>query len=94
MKITEISKPILDALREKNFVGKFLVTIYRNGIDEIKISGYKANTASFPYDFSCELQSKINEFCYKIVSGAISDCGFTFDITGQIAYLYTPGDEE
>ena len=92
MKITEIYEPILDALREKNFVGNFLVTIYRNGIDEIKISGHKPNTAAFPYDFSCELQNRINEICFRIVSGAISDCGFTFDITGQIAYLYTYGE--
>ena len=94
MKITEISEPILEVLRTKEFVGHFDVTIYHHGTEYVKIKGFKQNTASFPYDFNCELQNKINEICYKIVSGAISDCGFTFDIAGQIAYLYTYGVEE
>jgi hypothetical protein len=94
MKITEISEPILNALREKEFVGYFDVTIYRHGTEYVKIKGFKQNTASFPYDFNCELQCKINEICFKIVSGAISDCGFTFDIVGQIAYSYKHGVEE
>lgn len=88
MKITEISKPILDILRDKKFVGFFDITIYRDGIDEIKINGYKPNTAAFPYDFSCDLQKYINEICFKIVSGVLVDGKFTFDITGQIAYSY------
>lgn len=94
MKITEISEPILNALREKEFIGHFDVTIYRHGTEYAKIKGFKQNTASFPYDFNCELQNKINEICFKIVSGAIDDYGFTFDIVGQIAYLYTFGVEE
>ena len=94
MKITEISEPILEVLRTKEFVGNFEVTIYHCCNEYVKIKGFKQNTASFPYDFNCELQNKINEICYRIVSGAINDCGFTFDIAGQIAYLYTYGDEE
>lgn len=92
MKITEIYEPILNALREKEFVGNFIVTIYHDDITEIKISGYKPNTAAFPYDFSCELQNKINEICYRIVCGAIKDYGFTFDIKGQITYSYVHGE--
>lgn len=92
MKITEISKPILDTLRDKGFVGHFLVTIYRHGAEYAKIKGYKQNTASFPYDFNCELQNKINEICFKIVSGEIVDGKFTFDICGQIEYSYAGGD--
>lgn len=94
MKITEISKPILDTLRDKEFVGHFEVTIYRYGTEYAKIKGFKQNTASFPYDFNCELQNKVNEICFKIVSGVLVDGEFTFDITGQIAYLYTCGVEQ
>lgn len=94
MKITEISKPILDTLRDKKFVGDFVVTIYHHCMEDVKINGHKPNSAAFPYDFSCELQSKVNEICFKIVSGVIVDGKFTFDIKGQIAYLYTHGVEE
>ena len=80
MKITEIHKAILDTLRDKEFVGDFIVTIY--------------HSATFPYDFSCELQSKVNEICFKIASGVIDDENFTFDIKGQVEYLYTYGVEE
>lgn len=95
MKITEIYEPILEVLSTKRFVGHFEVAIYRPGMkDDIKIRGYKPNEASFPYDFSCELRNKINEICYKIVSGALVDGDFTFDIKGQIVYLYVHGEEE
>lgn len=94
MRITEISNPIIDVLREKEFVGNFEVTIYHPSMDEVKITGYKPNAVAFPYDFRCELQSKINEICYKIVSGVLVDGSFDFDIKGQIAYLYTHGVEE
>ena len=93
MKITEIYEPILGVLSTKRFVNHFEVAIYRPGMkDIIKIKGYKPNEASFPFDFSCELQNKINEICYKIVSGALVDGDFTFDIKGQIAYLYVHGE--
>lgn len=88
MKITEISEHILNALREKEFVGHFDVTIYRHGTEYAKIKGFKQNTAAFPYDFNCTLQNKINEICYRIVSGVLVDGKFTFDITGQIEYSY------
>ena len=94
MKITEISKPILDILRDKEFVGNFEVTIYHHCIEDVKIKGFKPNTAAFPFDFSTDLQNKVNEICFKIVSGAIVDGKFTFDIVGQIAYSYTYGEEE
>ena len=97
MKITEIYEPILEVLSTKRFVNHFEVAIYRPGMkDIIKIKGYKPNESSFPYDFSCELRNKINEVCYKIVSGALVDGDFTFDIKGQITYLYVHGhgDEE
>ena len=88
MKITEISKPILDILRDKEFVGNFEVTIYHHCMEAVKIKGFKPNTAAFPFDFSTDLQNKVNEICFKIVSGAIVDGKFTFDIVGQIAYSY------
>ena len=95
MKITEIYEPILEVLSTKRFVNHFEVAIYHPGMkDLIKIKGYKPNEASFPYDFSCELRNKINEVCYKIVSGALVDGDFTFDIKGQITYLYVHGEEE
>lgn len=95
MKITEIYEPILDVLRTKKFVGHFKVTIYHPNMTDIKIAGYKQNNVEFPYDFSCELRNKINEICFKIVSGILEDDGdFTFDIEGQIVYLYSYGEEE
>lgn len=94
MKITEISDPIIDALSEKEFVGHFEVTIYHAGMDNVKIAGYKPNAVAFPYDFRGELQNKINEICYNIVRGILDDGDFTFDIKGQIVYLYTYGVEE
>lgn len=95
MKITEIYEPILEVLSTKRFVNHFEVAIYRPGMkDIIKIKGHKPNEASFPYDFSCELRNRINEVCYKIVSGALADGDFTFDIKGQITYLYVHGEEE
>lgn len=113
MKITEISKPIIDTLRDKNFVGHFEVIIYhycKEGkcIDYAKIKGFKPNKDAFKgfepnkdafphnfgYEFGCELQSKINEICFKIISGEIADEDFTFDIKGYIPYLYVHGAEE
>lgn len=94
MKITEISELILDALRDKEFVGHFEVTIYHHCIEEAKIKGFKPNSAASPYDFSCALQSKVNEICYKIVSGVLVDGDFTFDIWGKIEYLHTCGEKE
>ena len=94
MKITEISKPILDALRDKKFVGDFVVTIYHHCMEDVKINGYKPNATAFPYDFSCKLQNKVNEICFKIVSGVLVDGKFTFDIKGQVEYLYTDGVEQ
>ena len=88
MKITEISKPILDILRDKEFVGDFVVTIYHHCMEDVKINGHKPNSAAFPYDFSTELQNKINEICFRIISGVLVDGKFTFDITGQIEYSY------
>ena len=41
-----------------------------------------------------DLQNKVNEICFKIVSGVLVDGKFTFDIKGQIEYLYTYGVEE
>ena len=94
MKITEISKPILDTLRDKEFVGNFVVTIYHHCMEDVKINGHKPNSAAFPYDFSTDLQNKVNEICFKSVSGVLVDGKFTFDIKGQIEYLYTYGVEE
>ena len=94
MKITEISKPILDTLKDKEFVGNFEVTIYHHCMEDVKIKGFKPNTAAFPFDFCTDLQNKVNEICFKIVSGELVDGKFTFDITGQIAYSYKHGVEE
>ena len=95
MKITEIYESILDVLRTKEFINHFEVTIYHPHMKDIKIKGYKPNKFAFPYDFSCELRNKINEICFKIVSGNIEDDGdFTFEIEGQITYLYTFGVEK
>lgn len=79
MEITEISDAIQNALRKEKFVGDFEVTIYHpympNGV---KITGYK----------NCNLQSKINEICFKIDRGDFPDGGFSFEIKGQIEHLY------
>lgn len=90
MKITEISDPILDALHDNKFVGEFTVTIShpRMGKD-IEITGYKGSVASFPYDFSQILQSKINEACFMIVSGVMTNEDFIFSINGRVEYEYT-----
>ncbi len=88
MKITEISEPILNVLRKKKFVGDFEVTIYRPKMPDVKIKGSMPNESAFPYDFSLELKSNINEICFLIVSGVIPDGDFSFDIKGQIEYLY------
>lgn len=94
MKITEIYESILDVLRTKEFVGHFEVTIFHPNMNDAKIEGHKPNKVAFPYDFSCELRNKINEICFKIVSGILEDDGdFTFDIEGQIVYLYSHGEE-
>lgn len=53
-----------------------------------KIKGFKPNTAAFPFDFSTDLQNKVNEICFKIVSGVLVDGKFTFAIRGQIEYVY------
>lgn len=91
MKITAISGPILDALRDNKFVGEFTVTISHPRIkDDIEITGYKGSAASFPYDFNQALQSRINEICFKIVKGVFSNEDFTFAINGRIEYEYTP----
>ena len=95
MKITEIYEPILDVLRTQKFVNHFEVTIYHPNMNDVKIKGYKPNAVAYPYDFSCELQNKINEICFKIVSGIIEDDDdFTFDIEGQIVYVYSYREEE
>lgn len=93
MKITEIFDPILDVLNEKKFVGDFEVTIYHVGMEDAKISGHKTYS-SFPYEFQRDLQNKINEICFSIVRGKLNDGDFNFDIKGQIAYLYTHGEDE
>ena len=60
-------------------MGDFEVTIYHPYMPKgVKITGYK----------NCKLQSKINEICSKIVCGDLPVGGFTFDIKGQIEYLY------
>lgn len=88
MRITEISDPILSTLRNKKFVGDFIVTIYHRNMAEVKIYGNKPNESAHPYDFSCKLKNEINAICFMIVSGVICDGGFSFDIKGQIEYLY------
>ena len=88
MRITLISDPILNALRDKKFVGDFKVTIYHPYMPPAEIKGYKQNESSFPYDFSCDLKNKINEICFLIVSGVIRDGDFYFSIKGKIEYLY------
>lgn len=91
MKITEISDPILKALQDNKFVGEFTVTISHPCMKEdIEITGYKGSVSGFPYDFNCALQGKINEICFKIVSGLYSNEDFTFAINGRIEFEYTP----
>lgn len=91
MKITEISEPILAALRDNRFVGEFTVTISHPRMKEdIEITGYKGSAASFPYDFNQVMQNRINEICFKIVSGIYSNEDFSFAINGRIEYEYTP----
>ena len=84
MKITEISKPILDTLRNKEFKGNFEVTIYHPDMKAIKIDG------DFIYDsnFRGELEYQIKNICFQIVSGVLVDGKFTFAIRGQIEYVY------
>lgn len=88
MRITEISDPILNAIRDKKFVGDFEVTIYHPYMAPAEIKGYKPNESAFPYDFSLKLKNKINEICFLIVSGVVSDGNFSFNIKGQIEYIY------
>jgi hypothetical protein len=88
MRITEIDSPIQTVLRNKKFVGDFEVTIYHPDMADVKIKGYKQNESAYPYNFACELRNKINEICFLIVSGVISDGNFSFDIKGRIEYVY------
>lgn len=92
MKITEISRPIINALQDSKFVGEFTVTISHPRMKEdIEITGYKRTAVEFPYDFiNGKLQSAINDVCFKIVSGLYSNEDFTFAINGRIEYEYTP----
>ena len=89
MKITEISKAIQNALSDNKFVGWFEVTIYHYDMKDIKISGLRDDI----YPFNYKLKEEINEICFQIVSGTITDGDFAFDIKGQIEYLYTSGIE-
>ena len=61
MKITEISKPILDTLRNKEFKGNFEVAIYHPDMKAIKIDG------DFNYDsnFRSELEYQIKNICFN-----------------------------
>ena len=88
MRITEISDPVLNILRNKKFAGDFEVTIYHPNMADVKIKGYKRDETAYPYDFACELKNKINEICFLIVSGVISDGDFSFDIKGRVEYVY------
>ena len=90
MKITEMHKAILDTLREKEFIGTFEVTIYHSGMKDIKISGFRDDICVFNY----KLEEEIHKICFLIVSETLVDGDFTFDIKGQIEYLYTYGVEE
>lgn len=94
MKITEIHESVIKALQDKEFIGDFTVTIHHPGMEEFELTGFKKTEVEFPYDFSCLLQSAINEICFKIVSGVISNGDFTFGIKGQIKYLYVPGEDD
>lgn len=91
MKITEISRPIINALQDNKFVGEFTVTISHPRMKEdLEITGYKGSVASYPEDFNRVLQNRINESCFKIVSGTMTNEDFTFCINGRIEYEYTP----
>ena len=91
MKITEICNPILNALRDNKFVGDFTVTIsHPRLLEDVEIAGYKRDSAAFPYDFSQILQRKINEICFEIVRGTMTNEDFIFTINGRIEYEYTP----
>lgn len=90
MRITEIQNTILDTLRKKEFVGWFEVTIYHSGMKDITISGLRDDIGLFNY----KLGQEIRDICFQIVSGTLIDGDFTFDIKGQIEYLYTYGAEE
>lgn len=94
MKITEMHESVINALRDKDFIGDFTVTIHHPGMEEFELTGFKKTEVEFPYDFSCLLQSAINEICFKIVSGVISNGDFTYGIKGQIKYLYVPGEDD
>ena len=94
MKITEIRDPIMNALQDYRFVGKFTVTISHPRMKEdIEITGYKGSVVSFPHDFDFVLQGKINEICFNIVSGLYSNEDFIFSINGQIEYEYQPPED-
>ena len=89
MKITELSDAILNALRREKFVGNFEVTIHHPAMANAKITGNMQDAMrDIGGDFRFKLQFKINEICFKIVSGDISDEGFTFVIEGRIEYVY------
>ena len=91
MKITEIYDAVISALHREKFVGDFTVTISHPRLQEdVEIAGYKRDSAAFPYDFSQILQSKINEACFMIVSGVMTNEDFIFSINGRIEYEYTP----
>lgn len=90
MRITEIQNTILDTLRKKGFMGMFEVTIYHPSMKDIKISGLRDDINVFNY----KLEQEINNICFQIVFGTLVDGDFTFDIKGQIEYLYTYGVEE
>lgn len=90
MKITEISDRIMNALRDKKFMGEFEVTIFHPDMADVKIAGQMKDVA-LGSDFSSKLQNKINEICFQIVSSDISDKEFTFTIKGQIRYEYVCG---
>ena len=84
MKITEISKPILDTLRNKEFKGNFEVTIYHPDMKAIKIDG----DVIYDSNFHRMLEYEIKNICFQIVSGVLVDGKFTFTIKGQIEYVY------
>lgn len=94
MKITEIHDSVINALRDKEFIGDFKVAIHHPGMEEVELAGFKRSEVEFPYDFSCSLQGAINEICFRIVSGVILNGDFIFDIKGQIKYLYVPGEDD
>ena len=70
MKITEVSARIMNALREKEFIGEFEVTIFHPDMADVKIAGQMKDVA-LGSDFSSKLQNKINEICFQIVSSSL-----------------------